>query len=122
VRLKASFPNATKRLWPGSFVNIHLTIAVHHNALTVPLSAVLQGPKGAFVYVVGAGNIVTARPVTPGQSRIGEVLIEQGLSADETVVTAGQYRLSAGTKVEIVPDDKRDVVQSATTASAGMLP
>ena len=122
VRLKASFPNAKKNLWPGSFVNVHLTIAVSHNALTVPLSAVQQGPNGAFVYVVGPSQAVTARAVTPGQSRKGEVLIENGLSRDETVVTAGQYRLTPGTKVEIVPDDKKDLVQTATTASAGMLP
>jgi membrane fusion protein, multidrug efflux system len=122
VRLKASFPNAKKNLWPGSFVNVHLTIAISHDALTVPLSAVQQGPNGAFVYVVGPDNAVAARSVTPGQSRKGEVLIEQGLSANETVVTAGQYRLNPGTKVEIVTDDKKDLVQTATTASAGMLP
>jgi membrane fusion protein, multidrug efflux system len=122
VRLKASFPNAKRKLWPGSFVNIHLTIAVSHNALTVPLSAVQQGPSGAFVYVVGSNQAVTARSVTPGQSRAGSVLIEKGLSPNETVVTAGQYRLNPGTTVEIVPDDKKDLVQTASTASAGMLP
>jgi membrane fusion protein, multidrug efflux system len=122
VRLKASFPNAKKNLWPGSFVNVHLTIAISHNALTVPLSAVQQGPNGAFVYVVGPDNAVAARSITPGQSRKGEVLIEQGLSANETVVTAGQYRLNPGTKVEVATDDKKDLVQTATTASAGMLP
>jgi multidrug efflux system membrane fusion protein len=53
---------------------------------------------------------------------MGEVLIDQGLSGDETVVTAGQYRLTPGTSVEVVPDDQKDVVQNATTASAGMLP
>jgi membrane fusion protein, multidrug efflux system len=122
VRLKASFPNAKRKLWPGSFVNVHLTIAISHNALTVPLSAVQQGPSGAFVYVVGSNQAVTARSVTPGQSRAGSVLIEKGLSPNETVVTAGQYRLNPGTTVEIVPDDKKDLVQTASTASAGMLP
>jgi multidrug efflux system membrane fusion protein len=122
VRLKASFPNAGRTLWPGTFVNIHLTVAISHNALTVPLTAVLQGPNGAFAYVVGPDNVVSAHQVTPGQSRDGQVLIEQGLAAGETVVTAGQYRLNPGTTAEIVPDDKKDLVQNATTASAGMLP
>ena len=122
VQLKASFPNAGNTLWPGTFVNVHLTIAVRHNALTVPLTAVRQGPDGAFAYVVGANNVVGIRNVTTGQSRDGQVLIEQGLAANETVVTAGQYRLNPGTTVEIVPDDKKDQVQDATTASAGMLP
>jgi multidrug efflux system membrane fusion protein len=122
VRLKASFPNAGRMLWPGNFVNVHLTVAVSHNALTVPLTAVLQGPSGAFAYVVGPNNVVSVRNVTAGQSREGQVLIEQGLAADETVVTAGQYRLNPGTTVDIVPDNAKDLVQNATTASAGMLP
>ncbi|MHC2331428.1 efflux RND transporter periplasmic adaptor subunit [Bradyrhizobium sp. USDA 4454] len=122
VQLKASFPNAGNTLWPGTFVNVHLTIAIRHNALTVPLTAVRQGPDGSFAYVVGPNNVVNIRNVTTGQSRDGQILIEQGLTANETVVTAGQYRLNPGTTVEIVPDDKKDQVQDATTASAGMLP
>ena len=122
VRLKASFPNAKKNLWPGSFVNVHLTVAIRHDGLTVPLTAVQQGPNGAFVYVVGPDQTVSARNVTVGPSRAGEVRVDQGLSANETVVTAGQYRLSPGTSVDVVSDDKKDLVQNATTASAGMLP
>jgi len=122
VQLKASFPNAGKALWPGSFVNVHLTTVVRHDALTVPLTAVLQGPDGAFAYVVGANNVVSTRKVIAGQSRDGQVLIEQGLSAGDTVVTAGQYRLTPGAIADIVPDDQKDLVQNATTASAGMLP
>ncbi|WP_229194098.1 efflux RND transporter periplasmic adaptor subunit [Bradyrhizobium acaciae] len=122
VQLKASFPNAGNTLWPGTFVNVHLTIAVRHNALTVPLTAVRQGPDGSFAYAVDPDNVVSIRNITTGQSRDGQVLIEQGLKANETVVTAGQYRLNPGTTVEIVPDDKKDQVQDATTASAGMLP
>jgi multidrug efflux system membrane fusion protein len=122
VRLKASFPNDKKNLWPGSFVNIHLTIAVRHDAVTVPLTAVQQGPNGAFVYVVDTNHVASARDVKAGQSREDRVLIDQGLSAGETVVTAGQYRLTPGTLVEVVPDNRKDMVQNATTASAGMLP
>lgn len=122
VRLKASFPNQKKNLWPGSFVNIHLTVALRHDAVTVPLTAVQQGPSGTFLYVVDANHVVSARKIKAGQSREDKVLIDQGLSGDETVVTAGQYRLTPGTSVEVVPDNRKDMVQNATTASAGMLP
>ncbi|QPF88327.1 efflux RND transporter periplasmic adaptor subunit [Bradyrhizobium genosp. L] len=122
VRLKASFPNEQKNLWPGSFVNIHLTVAIRHDAVTVPLTAVQQGPGDNFVYVVDTNHVVSAREIKAGQSRDGKVLIDQGLSGDETVVTAGQYRLKPGTSVEVVPDSRKDSVQNATTASAGMLP
>jgi membrane fusion protein, multidrug efflux system len=123
VQLKASFPNEKKNLWPGTFVNVHLTIAVRHDAVTVPLTALQQGPNGAFVYVIDPkSRVVSARDVKAGQSREGQVLIDKGLSGDETVVTAGQYRLTPGISVAIVPDDRKDIVQNATTASAGMLP
>jgi membrane fusion protein, multidrug efflux system len=123
VQLKASFPNEQKNLWPGTFVNVHLTIALRHDAVTVPLTAVQQGPAGAFIYVIDPkSHVVSARDVETGQSREGKVLIDRGLSGDETVVTAGQYRLNPGTSVAIVPDDRKDIVQNATTASAGMLP
>jgi multidrug efflux system membrane fusion protein len=122
VRLKASFPNEGKNLWPGSFVNIHLTVALRRDAVTVPLTAVQQGPSGTYVYVVDANHVVSARNVNAGQSRDDKVLIEHGLSGDETVVTAGQYRLQPGTTIEVVPDNRKDMVQNATTASAGMLP
>ena len=122
VQLKASFPNEKKNLWPGSFVNIHLTVAIRHDAVTVPLTAVQQGPSGAFVYVVDPNHVVSARDIKAGQSREDKVLVDRGLSGDETVVTAGQYRLKPGTSVEVVPDNRRDTVQNATTASAGMLP
>jgi membrane fusion protein, multidrug efflux system len=122
MRLKASFPNERKNLWPGSFVNIHLTIAIRHDAVTVPLTAVQQGPNGTFAYVVDANHVVSTREIKAGQSREDKVLIDQGLSGDETVVTSGQYRLKPGTSVEVVPDNRKDMVQNATTASAGMLP
>jgi multidrug efflux system membrane fusion protein len=122
VRLKASFPNANRTLWPGAFVNIHLTAALQLNALTVPLTAVLQGPNGHFVYALKPDGTVGVRSVTVGQSRAGQVVIQNGITVNDTVVVGGQYRLSDGTAVEVVPPDQESRVQSASTASAGMLP
>jgi multidrug efflux system membrane fusion protein len=122
VRLKASFPNAKRALWPGAFVNIHLTVAVQHNALTVPLPAVQQGPNGQLVYAIKPDGTVGVRNVVIGQSRSGWVTIQGGVTANDTVVVAGQYRLWDGAAIEVVPPDQENRVQSASTASAGMLP
>ncbi len=54
VTLKAEFPNADDRLWPGQFVDVELVLAVDPAALTVPASAVVTGQEGPFVYVIGA--------------------------------------------------------------------
>ena len=64
VELKARFPNATRQLWPGQFINVKLTLRVLHNAITAPAAAVNQGPKGAYVYLVGPANKVVVQPVT----------------------------------------------------------
>jgi multidrug efflux system membrane fusion protein len=122
VRLKAVFPNAARALWPGIFVNAHIVVSVAHDALTLPLPAVQQGPAGSFVYVISPSQTVSVRAVTTGQSRNGEIVITGGLSAGEAVVLTGQYRLSEGTRVEVVPSNRLHEVQNASTASAGMLP
>ena len=64
VEMKARFPNATRQLWPGQFVNVNLTLQTLSRATTVPAQAVNQGPNGAFVYVVGADSKAIAQPVT----------------------------------------------------------
>lgn len=122
VRLKAVFPNETRTLWPGIFVNAHIAVSVAHDALTLPLTAVQQGPAGPFVYTIAPPQTVSVRPVTTGQSRNGEIVITKGLNAGEPVVLAGQYRLSEGARVDVVPSNRQHEVQNASTASAGMLP
>ena len=101
VTLKARFPNATRRLWPGQFVNVQLTLQTLQHALTIPAAAVNQGPRGAFAYVVGAGRKVSARPIAVAATQNGVAVIRSGLSAGETVVTDGQMSLAAGMTVSV---------------------
>ena len=122
VRLKAIFPNSADKLWPGSFVNAHIITRVVHDGLTLPLTAVQQGPQGPYVYVIKPDGTVETRLVTVGQSRNNRVLIHTGLVAGETVVTAGQYRLTDGRKVAVVKGSDASQVQNKSTASEGMLP
>jgi multidrug efflux system membrane fusion protein len=120
VQLKATFPNANRALWPGEFVNVSLVVSVQHNGVTVPLTALQQGQSGTFVYGVQSDGTVRQRPVRVAETLDGRALIDQGLQAGDTVVTAGQYRLSNGVKVAEVPANDPQV-QNTTEASAGML-
>lgn len=122
VRLKALFPNQQRRLWPGTFVNVQLVLSTQRNGLTVPLDALQQGPQGQVVFVVGQDHKVTIRPVSMRQSIRGEALIDKGLSAGETVVVRGQYRLSPGTPVRLADPNDPNAVPNPSTASSGMLP
>jgi len=120
VQLKATFPNANRALWPGEFVNVRLIARVQHNGITVPLSALQQGQNGSLVYVVQPDGTVQQRPVTVAQTLDGRALVDQGLKAGDTVVTAGQYRLNEGVKVAEVAAGSSQV-QDSSEASAGML-
>jgi membrane fusion protein, multidrug efflux system len=119
VQLKAIFPNEHRGLWPGTFVNVDLTTSLIPNALTIPTNALQQDDKGQFVYVVGADNRVTVRPVEVTQRQHGIALISKGLQAGETVVVQGQYRLTPGTLVAATAPSE---APNPSTASSGMLP
>ena len=122
VQLKAQFPNEQLRLWPGTFVNVRLVTSTVHDALTVPLDAIQQGPAGSFVFVVGRDNTAAVRQVSISQTFGAQALIATGLSAGETVVVRGQYRLSSGTRVVLADPQHPDAVPNPSTASSGMLP
>ncbi len=100
IQLRADFPNAQRRLWPGELVNVRLLLTKRPNGLTIPAPAIQQGPNGSYVWVVGPDGTAQIRSVTVGQTSDGQALIDAGLKADETVVTAGQYRLSPGALVQ----------------------
>ena len=122
IALKAVFPNTDRKLWPGMFVNVRVATLVQDNGLTVPLDAVQQGPQGQFVFVVGSDHKVATRPVSVRETLNGEALIDKGLSAGETVVVRGQYRLTPGTVVSLANPDNPAAVANPTPASAGLLP
>ncbi|HET9762316.1 MAG TPA: efflux RND transporter periplasmic adaptor subunit, partial [Casimicrobiaceae bacterium] len=52
IRLKAEFANNDKRLWPGQFVNVVLTLHEQTDALVTPASSLQNGPNGQYVFVV----------------------------------------------------------------------
>jgi membrane fusion protein, multidrug efflux system len=104
IRLKADFPNARNKLWPGDFVDCKVEVESRHNGLTIPAAAVEHGPKGDFVWVVNADAIAGPRPVHVKQMMNDVALIDRGLQPEETVVTEGQYYLRSGSRVEIVPE------------------
>jgi multidrug efflux system membrane fusion protein len=104
VTLKARFPNADHRLWPGQFVNVQLTLKTLRAAVVVPAAAVNQGPGGPFVYVVDAGGKARARPVRVGVTQGDRTVIDEGLAAGETVVTDGQLTLKPGAAVKARPN------------------
>jgi membrane fusion protein, multidrug efflux system len=100
VRLKATFQNDDRRLYPGQFVNVVLTLGTLNQAMVVPSQAVQQGQDKSFVYVVKADMTVETRTVKTGTTIESMTVIEDGLKPGEQVVTDGQLRLVPGSKVQ----------------------
>ena len=100
VRLKATYQNDDRRLYPGQFVNIVLTLGTENQAVVVPSQAVQAGQDKSFVYVVKADSTVEVRTVKTGAIIDNMTVIADGLKPGEQVVTDGQLRLVPGAKVQ----------------------
>jgi multidrug efflux system membrane fusion protein len=99
IKLKASFPNPERALWPNGFVKARLLLTTQKGALVVPATAIQRGPQGTFVYLVDAANKVSVRPVKV-DSTVGEdAILKSGLQAGDKVVVEGQGGLRAGATV-----------------------
>jgi membrane fusion protein, multidrug efflux system len=102
VELKAKFANAGKRLWPGQFINVSLGVQDLSNAIVLPLAAVNRGPKGQYVFVIGADHKVAMHPIVVASVQGQEAIIKSGVNAGDMIVTDGQMVLNNGSLVRLI--------------------
>ena len=67
IKLKATFDNPDRRLWPGQFARVSLRLTTLDNATVVPSQAVQTGQDGQYVFVVKPDSTVEQRTIVPGQ-------------------------------------------------------
>lgn len=101
IRLRATFRNRDRRLWPGQFVKVFVTLSVREGVTVAPSQAIQKGQKGEFVFVVKPDLTVETRLVSVGTTMDEEAVIEKGVSPGERVVTDGQLRLVQGSRVQV---------------------
>ncbi len=98
--VRGVLPNSDRALLPGFFVRVRVPIDQEQNALFVPDVALGADQAGRYLLVVNGENIVEQRKVRVGPLE-GELrVIEEGLKADDRVVTAGLLRAIPGQKVD----------------------
>jgi multidrug efflux system membrane fusion protein len=105
IKMKATFRNADRRLWPGLFVQVKLLLTTQSNAITVPSAAIQTTQDGQYVYVVKPDQTVDFRQVTVERQQGSETVIARGLQPGETVVTDGQLRLTPGARITTRRDE-----------------
>jgi membrane fusion protein (multidrug efflux system) len=102
-KVRVTFPNPDRLLLPGQFVKIRFTGDSKTDALLIPQRAVLQGPTGPFVYVVGPDETIEMRDVVASDWKGSQWLIERGLKAGDRVVVNGVMKIGPGAPVKAVP-------------------
>jgi membrane fusion protein (multidrug efflux system) len=113
VEVQGTFDNPDGLLRPGMFAKLAILLPVRMQVVVVPQTAISYSLYGDFVYIAKEGKAETGEAITTvdrrivksGERRNGLVIVEEGLKADEMVVTSGQLKLDSGTRVAIVKDD-----------------
>jgi len=101
--VRAVLPNPKHDLRPGMFVTAFLKGSMRPEAIVVPQLAVQQGSNGHLVYVVKADGTAEVRPVVVGDYYgKSEIVIVNGLRADDRVVVEGVLKVVPGQPVKIV--------------------
>lgn len=101
VKLKGTYQNKDRRLWPGQFVDVALELSTQKNAIVIPTKAIQSGQQGEYVYVVRTDNTAESRPVKTAGVYQNLTLISDGLKAGEHVVVNGQMRVAPNAKVVV---------------------
>ena len=103
VNLRATISNPDHHFWPGQFVDVKLVLTMEKGAVLIPNQAAQISQQGPFVYVVKSDDTAELRPVKLGQRQGDDVVVTQGLAANERVVLAGQLMVRPGGKVRVAP-------------------
>ncbi|WGF87519.1 efflux RND transporter periplasmic adaptor subunit [Marinivivus vitaminiproducens] len=110
VQVRASLPNPDRKLLPGMYATVEIATAAPERLLTLPVTAITFNPYGSTVFVVqdagkdSQGNdrqTVTQTLVETGATRGDQIAVVSGVTEGQTIVTAGQLKLTNGTAVVI---------------------
>jgi membrane fusion protein, multidrug efflux system len=101
IKFRGTFANTARRLWPGQFVKVVLNLSEQPNAIVIPFQAIQSNENGQLVFVVKPDRTVEVRPIIVSRTLGGQAIVDKGLTPGETVVTDGQFLLSAGSRVQI---------------------
>lgn len=102
--VRVALPDADPRLPLGLTASVRFPEASRQKgeaAFRLPLAAVFQQGARMAVWIVGADDTVSLRPVTVAELADDGAWVTAGLNAGERIVAAGVHKLTAGEKVRL---------------------
>lgn len=101
VKLKATFSNQDRRLWPGEYVDVVMDLSTIRNAVVVPTKAIQSGQQGQYVYVVTPQNTAESRVVVTGGTYQDLTIVSKGVASGDRVIVEGMMRVAPNAKVAV---------------------
>lgn len=98
---RAQIANPAGEVRPGQFVRVILRGAQRPDALAVPQRAVMEGPQGKMVYLLGPENKAVPKPISVGEWVGGEWIVTSGLAAGDKVIVDGLMKVFPGAPVQV---------------------
>jgi membrane fusion protein (multidrug efflux system) len=93
VRVRAVMPNKDADLIPGQFIRAKVEGIQLSNVVSVPRKAIMSGPQGTFVWLVGADSKAQPRPVQVGRSMGNNIIVTDGLKAGDRYIVEGVMKV-----------------------------
>jgi membrane fusion protein, multidrug efflux system len=101
ITLRGRVDNRDETLWPGQFVYVRFFVREKKGVPVIPQTAIQQGQKGTFVYVLQPDQTVEAVAIQTAEHFDDFVVVDQGLKPGMKIVTDGQLNLRSGVKVVV---------------------
>lgn len=102
LRTEVDLPNPKGELLAGMYVEVSLDVAVSHQVVRVPSSAIISDARGVHVGVVDGSGKVKLVAVTPGLDNGTSIDVVAGLSGGEQVLSAPPSDVADGMRVQPV--------------------
>jgi RND family efflux transporter MFP subunit len=114
---KISLPRAGPEIRLGMTATVQFAVPAL-SGIRLPMTALINSKEGTAVWVVESG-VVKLVPVQLASASGSDVVVTQGLSAGQTVVTAGVNQLRTGQKVSLLGQELSAMSEENKPASAG---
>ncbi|MEJ3629529.1 efflux RND transporter periplasmic adaptor subunit [Vibrio vulnificus] len=101
IALRAVVENPDHQLLPGQHIKVNLREKRAKSVVVVPRRAVQTDLEGHFVMVMTPGEVAERRNVSLGAQVEQGVVIRQGLTQDDVVITQGLQRVRNGMQVRV---------------------
>ncbi len=120
LRIKAEIDDSDGLLRPGLFARMSLGVSRREGVLVVPVEAVIQRARGAFVYRIGEGDRVERIAVETGTRDAGRIEVRGSLRSGDWIVQRGHGGLADGMVVTVRGSRPAGTIPPAVTASGAV--